>query len=96
MDVFGAGAVLYFALSNTLPFPGKTLKKALHSYSHTFEKSWQVLELTARLELMNQDCEVAQVAKCATTPPSLASMVAAPGPVEKHPRASRAKALCSC
>ena len=28
VDVFGAGAVLYFALSNTLPFPGKTLKKA--------------------------------------------------------------------
>ena len=26
--MFGAGAVLYFALSNTLPFPGKTLKKA--------------------------------------------------------------------
>lgn len=29
VDVFGAGAVLYFALSNTLPFPGKTLKKVL-------------------------------------------------------------------
>lgn len=29
MDVFGAGAVLYFALSNTLPFPGKSLKKVL-------------------------------------------------------------------
>jgi hypothetical protein len=29
VDVFGAGAVLYFALSNTLPFPGKSLKKVL-------------------------------------------------------------------
>ncbi|CAE7352137.1 Camk1 [Symbiodinium sp. CCMP2592] len=37
VDVFGAGAVLYFALSNTLPFPGKTLKK--------------VLELTARCKV---------------------------------------------
>mmetsp|Transcript_19677 Transcript_19677/g.45784 ORF Transcript_19677/g.45784 Transcript_19677/m.45784 type:complete len:625 (-) Transcript_19677:326-2200(-) len=37
VDVFGAGAVLFFALSNTLPFPGKTLKK--------------VLELTARCKV---------------------------------------------
>ena len=29
VDVFGSGAVLYFALSNTLPFPGKSLKKVL-------------------------------------------------------------------
>ncbi|CAJ1426778.1 unnamed protein product [Effrenium voratum] len=31
VDLFGAGAVLYFALSNTLPFPGKTLKKVLEA-----------------------------------------------------------------
>ena len=37
VDVFGAGVVLYFALSNTMPFPGKTLEK--------------VLELTARCEV---------------------------------------------
>eukprot|EP00913_Durusdinium_trenchii_P025142 g23601.t1 len=37
VDVFGSGVVLFFALSNTLPFPGKSLKK--------------VLELTARCKV---------------------------------------------
>lgn len=37
VDVFGAGVVLYFALSNTLPFTGKTTQ--------------EVLELTAKCEV---------------------------------------------
>lgn len=37
VHVFGSGVVLFFALSNTLPFPGKSLKK--------------VLELTARCKV---------------------------------------------